>query len=156
MGYRCHDPEERAGQYDYRTMELVMIKKQHDGEHPSHNALTIDNQMETLHFVQEHMNEFVTNCIRVKKMELNLSKKVEDSARLFEQRLEPLFSVISATETKHVLDKLSSSLKKALLIMAMEKYHCNKDSVCRALGLTRERLEREIVQCGLISSRKPV
>jgi DNA-binding NtrC family response regulator len=154
MGYRCHEPENRADQYDFRTMELVMVKKQQVDERPIHTALTIDNQLETLRFVQENMNVFVTNCIRVKKMEATTRKKLDESARLFERNLEPLFTVISATSTKHVLDKLSTALKKALLLMAMEKFNCNKDSVCQALGLTRERLEREIVSCGLVNNHK--
>jgi DNA-binding NtrC family response regulator len=154
MGYRCHEPENRADQFSFRTMELVMVKKQQAGERPIHTALTIDNQLETLRFVQDNMNVFVTNCIRVKKMEATARKKLDESARLFERNLEPLFTVISATSTKHVLDKLSNALKKALLLMAMEKFHCNKDSVCQALGLTREGLEREIVSCGLLNNHK--
>jgi DNA-binding NtrC family response regulator len=135
-------------------MELLMIKKQHTEERPLHTALTIDNQTETLRFVQEHMNDFITNCVRVRKMEANSKKQLEESAELFEKNLEPLFTVISATSTKHVLDKLSNSLKKALLILAMEKFNCNKDSVCQALGLSRERLDHEIALCGLMGNNK--
>ena len=154
MGYRCLIQEGRSDQFNFRTMELIMTKKQHTEERPVHNALTIDNQAETLRFVQENLNDFITNCVRVRKMEANAKKQLEESSEMFEKSLEPLFTVISATATKHILDKLSNSLKKALLIMAMDKFNCNKDSVCQALGLTRERLEHEITLCGLMGNNK--
>ncbi len=154
MGYRCRMPEEKLDNYEFRMMELMMSKKQFPEERPLQAVLAIDNHMETLRFVQEHMNDFITNCIKVTRMEASEKKKVDESARLFERNLEPLFTVISATATRNILDKLSSSLKKALLLMAMEKYHCNKESVCKALGLTPDKLEREIALCGLTAGKK--
>lgn len=154
MGYRCCVNEDRAGEYDFRLIEMLMTKKNAIHSIPVKAVITIDNHAETLRYVQTNMTAFVTNCVRVKAMEANASKKVEESARLFEQQLEPFFTVVAATAQKNVLDKLSSALKKALILMAMEKYHCNKESICEALGLTREKLEREIALCGLSPEKR--
>jgi DNA-binding NtrC family response regulator len=76
-------------------------------------------------------------------------KHVEESAKLFTKNLQPLFSLFSETSTEHVLDKLSVSLRKALLLMAMERYRCDTDSICRALGISESMLEQELQRCGL-------
>lgn len=156
MGYRCRMHEDKAGECDFRLIEMVMTKKSAMQSMPVKIVITIDNHAETLRYVQTNMTDFVTNCVRVEAMEANARKKVEESARLFEQHLEPFFTVVAATTQKNVLDKLSSALKKALILMAMEKYHCNKESICKALGLTREKLESEIALCGLSPGKRAV
>lgn len=154
MGYRCRINEDKAGECDFRLIEMVMTKKNTIQSIPVKAIITIDNHADTLRYVQGNMTEFVTNCVKVKAMEANARKKVEESAILFEQNLEPFFSVVAATAPKNVLDKLSSALKKALLLMAMEKYQSNKESICKALGLSREKLEREIALCGLSPKKR--
>lgn len=154
MSYRCRINEDKAGECDFRLIEMVMTKKSPIQSVPVKAIITIDNHAETLRYVQSNMTDFVTNCVKVKAMEANARRKVEESAILFEQNLEPFFSVVAATAPKNVLDKLSSALKKALLLMAMEKYQSNKESICKALGLTREKLEREIALCGLSPKKR--
>ena len=156
MGYRCRIHEDKAGECDFRLIEMVMTKKNSIQSLPVRAVITIDNHVETIRYVQSNMTDFVTNCVRVEAMEANARKKVEENARLFEQHLEPFFTVVAATTQKNVLDKLSSALKKALILMAMEKYHCNKESICRALGLSPEKLEREIDLCGLSPKKRAV
>ncbi len=154
MSYRCRINEDKAGECDFRLIEMVMTKKSPIQSVPVKAIITIDNHADTLRYVQSNMTDFVTNCVKVKAMEANARKKVEESAVLFEQNLEPFFSVVAATAPKNVLDKLSSALKKALLLMAMEKYQSNKESICKALGLSREKLEREIALCGLSPKKR--
>ena len=156
MGYRCRIHEDKAGECDFRLIEMVMTKKNSIQSVPVRAVITIDNHAETIRYVQSNMTDFVTNCVRVEAMETNARKKVEENARLFEQHLEPFFTVVAATTQKNVLDKLSSALKKALILMAMEKYHCNTESICKALGLSREKLEREIDLCGLSPKKRAV
>lgn len=79
---------------------------------------------------------------------------VDESAQLFERSLEPFFTLISATSKEHVMDKLSVSLRKALLLMAMERYDCNRERMCRALGLTKAKLEKELKLCGLLTQEQ--
>ena len=156
MAYRCRDMTERGGGFRFRAVEVVLVER--DGlpvRDAAVQVLAVDNQWETLRYVQENMVEVVANMVMVKRMDLNsTSAHVDENARLFEKSLEPLFSMISATATEHVMDKLSGSLKKALLMMAIERYGCDGDRICRALGISRGKLEKELRRCGLMRLEK--
>ena len=150
MGYRCHNQYEKEEDHGFRLMEVVMVEKKSTGsENSSTRVLMVDNQYETLKFVQDHMNDFVANMIKVKKMNPVSVKKIEESAELFQNNLQPLFSMISETSKTHILDKLSNSLKKALILMAIDRYKSDRDSICKALGISQEKLEKEMMVCGL-------
>jgi DNA-binding NtrC family response regulator len=136
-------------------MEMVIMHQQQKERVSSIQVVMLDGDRDTVQLAQEQMNEIVTNVIKVKNMETKSLKKIDESAQLFERNLEPWFSLISKTvHGGHLLDKLSSSLKKALILMAMERYHCNRDSVAKVLGLSPERLEKEMALCGLGSQRQ--
>lgn len=150
MGYRYLMPNEKDDDYAFRMMEIVMVEKKGSvNETNCSSVMVVDNHFDTLRYVQEHMNDFVSNMIRVKKMMRTCDRKIEDSAQLFENNLQPLFSMISETSRTHILDKLSNSLKKALILMAMDRYKSDKDSICKALGISREKLDKEMCLCGL-------
>ena len=150
MGYRCQQPHEHDDEYSFRMMEVVMVEKRSAGsEASSTRVLLVDNSYDTLKYVQDHMNDFVANMIKVKKMSPASVKKIEESAELFQSNLQPLFSMISETSKTHILDKLSNSLKKALILMAIDRYKSDKDSICKALGICREKLDKEMSVSGL-------
>ncbi|GAB7027010.1 hypothetical protein [Geotalea toluenoxydans] len=150
MGYRCVAPEEKAGEGTFRIMEVVMVKKGPVGVGmTSSQILTVDNHWDTLRYVQENMDEIIATMVKVIRMETNSRRKIDENARLFEKNLEPLFSLISATSKENLMDKLSSSLKKALLLMALDRYQCDRDTICRALGITKDKLDKEMKACGL-------
>lgn len=135
-------------------MEVVMMKNgKSTGKSTSSHLLLVDNNHETLKFVQESMDDIISNIIRVNKM-AKTSKKIDENAKLFEENLDPLFSVMAEKTQGSILDKLSVSLKKALILMAMDRYHSNKDSVCKALGISPEKLDGEMVLCGITRDRQ--
>jgi DNA-binding NtrC family response regulator len=137
----------------YRVMEVVMLKKNRKGqENATTHVMLVDNNRETLKIVQESMDEIVSNLVKVNKMS-KPSKKVDESAQLFQEGLNPLFSVMAETSNGHILDKLSVSLKKALILMAMDRYRSNRDSVCRALGISPDKLSLEMELCGISYDR---
>jgi hypothetical protein len=150
MGYKCNDGTQRAGTYHYRALEVVLVKKSGSSSEDHAAVLTVGNDWDTLSFVKENMGDIAANMVRIKKMEQARSVHVEESAELFEAHLQPLFTLISATATDHVMDKLSMSLRKALLLMAMDRYSCDSESICRALGITKGKLEKEMKRCGLL------
>ncbi len=154
MGYRCALPKESGGEFEYRLMEVVMVKKTQTGEKASSQVLVIDNDQETLRHVQENWNNFIGNLIKVKKIEDLDRQKVAESSEIFGKRLEPLFSRISEATSKNLLANLSKSLKKALILMAMERYEGDKDIICKVLGINRDRLDNEMSLCGLKRERK--
>ncbi|GAM11581.1 hypothetical protein OR1_03897 [Geobacter sp. OR-1] len=153
MGHSCKKLSSYEGDCIYRVMEVVMMKNGSTcGKATSNHLLLVDNNQETLKFVQESMDDIITNIIRVNKM-TKTNKKIDENAKLFEKNLDPLFSVMAEKTEGSILDKLSVSLKKALILMAMDRYKSNKDSVCKALGISPEKLDGEMVLCGISKER---
>jgi DNA-binding NtrC family response regulator len=143
-----------VGDYQRRVVEVMVMK---ENGRPATNrvaVLTVDNDWETLNFVKDNMGDIAANMAGVMQMKSENLPDLEDSAQLFESKLEPFFTLISAMATEHVLDKLSVSLRKALLLMAMDRYSCDSESVCRALGITRVKLEQELQKCGLLPPKQ--
>ena len=155
MGYRCKMASEmHSNDSTFRVMEVVMMRRGREGgESTSNHLVLVDNHNETLKFVQENMDDFINNIVGVDKM-TRLNKKVDESAKLFEKNLDPLFSVMTETTQGNILDKLSLSLKKALILMAMDRYQSNRDSVCKALGISPDKLDSEMALCGIIRKRR--
>lgn len=154
MAYRYRDSFEQKQAADPRFMEMVIMQQEKKGSRSSIQVVMLDGDRDTISMAQEEMNAIIANVIRVKKMETKAAKKIDETARLFERNLEPWFSLISQTvQGGHLLDKLSNSLKKALILMAMERYHCNRQSVARVLGLSPEKLEKEMALCGIAGPR---
>lgn len=156
MGYRHAMLKENADDYEFRMMEVIMVKKSPVGETASSQVIIIDNNQETLRQVQENWNDFINNVIKVKKMEEHERRKMTESSEIFGKRLQPLFSRITASTSKNLLANLSKSLKKALILMAMERYAGDKDVICKVLGINRERLDNEMSLCGLKQGRKAI
>lgn len=155
MAYRYRDSFEQKQAGDPRFMEMVIMQQEKKGSRSRVQVVMLDGDRDTISLAQEEMDAIIANVIRVKKMETKAVKKIDETARLFERNLEPWFSLISQTvQGGHLLDKLSNSLKKALILMAMERYHCNRQSVARVLGLSPEKLEKEMALCGIAGTRK--
>ena len=155
MAYRYLDTFEQKHAADPRFMEMVIMQQEKKGSRSSVQVVMLDGDRDTVTLAQDEMNAIIANVIRVKKMESKAAKKIDETAQLFEQNLEPWFSLISRTvQGGHLLDKLSNSLKKALILMAMERYHCNRQSVAKVLGLSPEKLEKEMALCGIAGNRQ--
>jgi DNA-binding protein Fis len=155
MASRCKDASQRAGTYGYRAIEVVLVKR--NGMNAGNEVakvLTVENDWDTLSYVRDNMSDITANLVRAKYLKTDDSAHVEESAKLFQKNLEPLFTLISATAAEHVMDKLSMSLRKALLLMAMDRYSCDSESICRALGITRGKLEKELKRCGLLHQER--
>jgi DNA-binding protein Fis len=111
--------------------------------------MTVDNHWDTLRWVQDNMEECVGNIVRLKRLQEREAKGVAESAALFQKNLEPLVASLAAANGQGVMDKLSASLKKALLLMVMERYQRDREKACRVLGISREKLESELKLCGV-------
>ncbi|QXE90628.1 hypothetical protein [Geomonas subterranea] len=136
----------------FGAIEVVLVKRQQPpGAERIAVVLTVAYDPDVWQLVNEGMDEIAANVMRVRKMNSERKMHVEESAQLFQRSLEPFFTLISATSKEHVMDKLSVSLRKALLLMAMERYDCNREKMCRALGLTKAKLEKELKLCGLVN-----
>lgn len=150
MGYRDRSTNEKSGTSDYCVVEVRLRKK---GSAPGTNEdlrlLTVDSHWDTLRYVQDNMEQFVGNLVKLKRMEARTAHSVNENAAMFEKKLEPLMSSLAASNKEGVMDKMSASLKKALLIMVMERYKSDRETACRVLGISREKLESELRLCGV-------
>lgn len=155
MGCRCRDAAQKAGSYQFRAIEVAQVPRFGTaGAEGAAGVLVVENDWETLGFVKDNLGELAANMVRAKQMKFDSAIHVEESAELFERHLEPFFTLISATCSEHVLDKLSVSLRKALLLMAMDRYSCDSEQMCRALGITRGKLKKELKRCGLLQEQQ--
>ena len=135
-------------------MEVVMMRSSKAaGSSSATRLLMVDNSQETMRFVQDSMNDIINNIVKVNTMNRQ-SKRIDENAELFEANLNPLFTVMAENPEGSILDKLSVSLKKALILMAMERYNSDRGSICKALGISPEKLEGEMSLCGLGRGRK--
>lgn len=151
MAHRDRSTNEKTGAFDYSIMEVRLKRKgAAAGTKEDLRLMTVDNHWDTLRWVQDHMEECVGNIVRMKRMQDRETKGVNESAALFQKNLEPLVASLAASNGQGVMDKLSSSLKKALLIMVMERYQSDRDKACRVLGISREKLETELKLCGVV------
>ncbi|QXE92882.1 hypothetical protein KP001_10350 [Geomonas subterranea] len=150
MAYRDRSTNERSGSYAYTIMEVRLRKKgAPEGTKDDLRFMTVDSHWDTLRFVQDNMDQCVGNVVRLKKSGPTDNRGVNESAELFQKNLEPLVSSLAATQGQGVMDKLSASLKKALLLMVMERYQSDRETACRVLGISREKLENELKLCGV-------
>jgi len=151
MAHRDRSTNEKTGAFDYSIMEVRLKRKgAAAGTKEDLRLMTVDNHWDTLRWVQDHMEECVGNIVRMKRMQDRETLGVNESAALFQKNLEPLVASLAASNGQGVMDKLSSSLKKALLIMVMERYQSDRDKACRVLGISREKLETELKLCGVV------
>ena len=150
MGYRDRTTGERSGGYDFCMMEVRLRKKNAPPTAKEDlRVLMVDSHWETLRFVQDGMEECVGNIVRLRRLEAKSAKGVNESAEMFAKKLEPLMSTLTAARGEGVMDKLSTSLKKALLLMVMERYQSDRATACRVLGISAEKLESELKICGV-------
>lgn len=150
MAYRDRSANDRSGSYAYTIMEVRLRKKgAPEGTEDDIRLMTVDSHWDTLHFVQDNMDQCVGNVVRLKRTESKREQGMNESAALFQKNLEPLVSTLTANQGQGVMDKLSISLKKALLLMVMERYQSDRDKACRVLGISQEKLESELKLCGV-------
>jgi len=150
MAYRDRSNAEKSGAYNYSIMEVRLKRKgAAAGSRDDLRLMTVDNHWDTLRWVQDHMEECVGNIVKLKRLQEREAKGVNESAALFQRNLEPLVSSLAASNGQGVMDKLSASLKKALLLMVMERYQSDRDKACRVLGISREKLDTELQLCGV-------
>ena len=83
------------------------------------------------------------------KQAIHMQTSRDEHAMLFQQGLEPFFTVISASSPDNLLGNLSRSLKKAMILLTLKRCNGDHDTVCSLLGITRTQLAADMAQCGL-------
>jgi len=83
------------------------------------------------------------------KQAIHMQTSRDEHAMLFQQGLEPFFTVISASSPDNLLGNLSRSLKKAMILLTLKRCDGDHDTVCSLLGISRTQLAADMAQCGL-------
>lgn len=136
----------------YGYLEMVISKRAETGkERTARRVVMFDGERDTVALVQEEMNRVISNVVKVAAMERKAIRKIEETSKLFEKTLDPWFSLVAQTGSNgKLLATMSTSLKKALILLAMERFGCDQESVANVLGISVERLGREMVRCGIV------
>jgi hypothetical protein len=146
MGWR--GDEESGG--SYRLLEVMMMRTGLDAvEVKERRTLVVEASDETVSFVEKNMNEIVGNLVRMRKLEEEDLRQIEESARLFQDNLAPLFTMLAGGSDNQPLLHLSRSLKKGLLLSALRRFDNNLAAVAAMFGLTEEELAAELEQAEL-------
>lgn len=138
MAQRSVPYEERMGGYRYRGVEVTVVRQSDAGHTVTTLAICVDTDPDTLRFVRENMHEIVRNA-----------------KGAFRATTRPSQVTDRSTNGGHpaksgLLDRLSPTLKKAFLTMALERNHNDRHAVCKMLGISTDRLITELTTCGLI------
>lgn len=134
-------------------LELVISRRGSAGtEGATRKVVMFEQDQDTLSFVQEEMDAIISNVMKVTVMERKAKKRVEETSRIFERTLDPWFSLVAQTGCNgRLLSTMSNALKKALILLAMDRCNCDEESVAQILGISVQRLEREMIRCGILS-----
>jgi len=115
--------------------------------------LLLNNDLETLLFVEEHLSSVVNNAVMVKKHEYSRHDTPVEFME-FCRKFEPLINAIIMRQEKNLLSRMTSSLKKAILSLAIDRCNSDRTTICHALGLSDRELDEELRLCGLMISDK--
>jgi hypothetical protein len=112
-------------------------------------SIIVASDEETLSYLQNHMDSVITNVVRVKKMEQIHHEKTGHYH--YERKIESLLSSMPVAPDRRLMGDLSASLKKALLLISLDRFHGNRELVCKMLGISRRELDKEMQLCGITS-----
>jgi hypothetical protein len=151
MGYREMTISMKLSQYPFRAIEVAPARRERDHyDGPASSMfILVDGDSDTLQFVQENLFEIVNNVLRVRKMKPSI-RNIDENARIFERNLQSLFAMVVQERGSSLLDEMSHSLKKALIILAIERYRNDRERICKVFGISRDKLEQEMITCGLL------
>jgi len=77
------------------------------------------------------------------------SASSDDSNRATVRAIETFLELIVMNPRKNVVPRLTVTLKKAILSMALDRYNFNREIVCKVLGLSSSQFDEEMRLSGL-------
>jgi len=155
MGYdsKCENSYRSEG---FRVIQLAgRLYLERVGVKSFNQILLLNNDLETLLFVEEHLNSVVNNAVMVKKQEYTHHDTGPDEFAEFCRNFEPLINAVIMRPEKNLFLHMTSSLKKAILSIAIDRCNSDRTTICNALGLSDGELDEELRLCGLMLSDKP-
>ncbi len=116
--------------------------------------LLLNNDRETLLFVEQHLDSIVNNVVMAKRYDHAPDGTGPEEFGEFCKSFEPLIDAVIKQREKNLLSRMTSSLKKAILSIAIDRCNSDRTTICNALGLTEGQLDEELRLCGLRISDK--
>ncbi len=142
MGKRHIKQQQKISDFDFRLLEVVMVKKLFGEETERRQSLIVDTQQDTIKYVEEHMDDIIANLVRMKAIE---EKDRQDQ----NAGLEPLYALLAENNSDDTMGKMSQMFKKSLLAMAIKRFNGDRDSICAMFGISQETLDKELQSCEL-------
>lgn len=143
--------DNRNDSKDFRIVEVVMTKKDTSGNQVSlAQALMVENDLETLKYVHDNMDDFVKNVVQMKHLEeLENRRSIDENALFFEENLQPLFDLLKEKSGRHLLYEMSSSLKRALIGIAIKRFNGNIQEIRDMFGLSQNETQQLLEEFGI-------
>lgn len=150
MGYdSIYDNHDRSE--GFRVLQLAgRFHLDSSGVQSFNQILLLNNDRDTLLFVEQHLNRVITNAVMVKKHELAHNGSDRNEVTEFYRSFEPLINAIITRPEKDLLMRMTASLKKAILSIAIDRCNADRRTICNALGLSDGQLDEELQLCGLM------
>ncbi len=154
MGQRYLNQAEKSSSYQFRLMEVAVIRRGDSGEAVLFQPLAVDNHEETLRFVRENLKSFIDNVKKINRTRALPRQTKALPAETVVDAAGPLFAAINNKVPPGFFEKLSGPVRKSLLEIAMRRYRNDKASVCKVLSIDSDYLEKEMLACGLSHDNK--
>jgi len=131
----------------FRAIEITgSLKIDRKRTVPLRQVLLLQNDKETLEFVEHNIARFVHSAIMMKEMAV-LPEQVLSTC--LPSEIESFLESTVLNPHKNILHQLTASLKKAILSLAMIRFNGDKEVICNVLGLSGSQFEEEMRMAGL-------
>lgn len=149
MGYRCSSENDDTSK-GFRVIELTgKLDHETRGKKSFNQILLLNNDLETLLFVEMSLDRVVYNAVLARKHEYKNDDNERNDFKEFCRSFEPLIDAIIMRPEKNLLSRITASLKKAILTIAIDRCKSDRARICNELGLSDRQLDEELRLCGL-------
>jgi hypothetical protein len=144
-----------ANSGEYLALEMVgKMAAEGSGLVPFSQVLVVAGDKETLHFLELHMDQVVRNVAQAKKIAWSSGDRVDEGPQYFEKKIETMLEILPDKWSRGRFEALAISMKKALLLISLDRFHGNWEMICRVLGISRGELDREMRSCGIVPAEQ--
>jgi len=148
MGYSYFKLQHEEPVKQFRAVEITgSLLVERSTKIHFNQVLLLHADSDTLEFAEKNLAKFVSNAIMIKKMAVRSEAPVAAAGDLTDGIVPLLESIVMSPE-KNLLHLLTASLKKAILSIALTRYHANKEMICNVLGLSGSQLDDELRSSG--------
>ncbi len=140
----------------FRAVELTGRTTQgHQTMNHCNHVLLLNNDPETLRYAEQYLSKICRLAVMVGKPSEDLNHSARNDSLALSRDLESLLDSLVSNSDHNLLERMTSSLKTAILSLACDRYKSDRKLICRALGLTEEQLDQELRKYGVLPGGDP-